>query len=172
MPKVIENKEVDETVATIKEVNMEEKVVVRSIAPWLTGVARIESVGDATIPALGTVRLTRNEIVAQVNNGNTLLTGSDGRGSHATWYIEDEYTRKECEFESIDGKQKQKILTKDVVKEMFEAKNIQAFQQLLDDSVITRAEKFTLVECINDKNLKINDYEKIMFAKDYLNLKM
>ena len=44
--------------------------------------------------------LSREEIIAQGQNGNTLLTGIDGVGSHATWYIEDDYTRNELSFDT------------------------------------------------------------------------
>ena len=168
MPKHIN----EEEVVVKKEVNLDEKVVVRSIAPWLTGVARIESNGDISIPPLGTARLTRNEIISQVNNGNTLFTGTDGRGSHATWYIEDEYTRREVEFESTDGSTKQQILTKESVKDLFDEKTMNSFKKRLENEVITRAEKFAIVEAIQDKSLKINDYERIMLAKEMLDLKL
>ena len=81
-----------------EEIRLDKKVTVRSIAPWTTGSTRKTSVGDITIPALGTVLLSREEIIAQGQNGNTLITGVDGVGSHATWYIEDDYTSSEfCE---------------------------------------------------------------------------
>ena len=72
-----------------KEIRLDEKVVVRSLAPWNTGAARKTTIGDITIPAKGTVYLTREEIIAQAQNGNKLVNGIDGYGSHATWYIED-----------------------------------------------------------------------------------
>ena len=77
-----------------KELNLEQKVTVRNIAGWMTGFRRIESQGDVTIPQEGTIRLSRSEIIAQVQNGNRLFNGIDERGSHATLYIDDEYTRR------------------------------------------------------------------------------
>lgn len=68
---------------TVEELNLEQKVTVRSIANWTTGFKRIETNGDVTIPPNGTVRLQRSEIIAQIQNGNRLLTGIDDRGSHA-----------------------------------------------------------------------------------------
>ena len=47
-----------------KELNMEQKVTVRSIANWTTGFQRIETNGDVTIPANGTARLSRSEIIS------------------------------------------------------------------------------------------------------------
>lgn len=69
---------------TVQELNLEQKVTIKSIANWTTGFKRIETNGDVTIPANGTVRLQRSEIITQIQNGNRLLTGIDDRGSHAT----------------------------------------------------------------------------------------
>ena len=44
------------------------------------------------IPKEGTVRLSRSEIIAQIQSGNRLFNGVDSHGSHATLYIEDEPT--------------------------------------------------------------------------------
>ena len=96
-----------------EEIRLDKKVTVRSIAPWTTGSTRKTSVGDITIPALGTVLLSREEIIAQGQNGNTLITGVDGVGSHATWYIEDDYTRSELSFDVDDNKQE--FLTQEVL---------------------------------------------------------
>ena len=103
-----------------EEIRLDKKVTVRSIASWTTGATRKITVGDITIPAMGTVLLSREEIIAQGQNGNTLLTGIDGLGSHATWYIEDEYTRNELSFD-VDDK-KQDFLTEDNIKKLFELK--------------------------------------------------
>ena len=37
----------------IKELNLEEKISIKSIAGWTTGFQRIESTGDVTIPKNG-----------------------------------------------------------------------------------------------------------------------
>lgn len=107
---------------TEKELNLEQKVTVRSIAPWTTGFQRVETIGDVTIPANGSVRLSRSEIIAQVQNGNVLFTGVDSRGSHATLYIEDEPTRIEVDFDIKEEKITQKVITVDAVKKLFEYK--------------------------------------------------
>lgn len=80
-----EKKEVEKKVESkIEKYNPEKKVTVRSIANWTTGFQRIESNGDVTIPANGSVRLLASEIITQVQNGNLLFTGIDGQGAHAT----------------------------------------------------------------------------------------
>lgn len=146
-----------------EEIRLDEKVTVRSIAPWTTGSARKTTIGDITIPAMGTILLSREEIIAQGQNGNTLLTGIDGIGSHATWYIEDEYTRNELSFD-VDNKE-QEFLTVDIIKKIFDLKTKKSFEDNIKKSVVTRAEKYYLLHTI--KNLKFNDYSKIAFCEEY-----
>lgn len=146
-----------------EEIRLDKKVTVRSIAPWTTGSTRKVSVGDITIPALGTVLLSREEIIAQGQNGNTLITGTDGVGSHATWYIEDEYTRRELSFDMDD--KKQEFLTQDAIKKIFELKVQKSFEENIKKCVVTRAEKFYLLHTIKD--LKFNDYNKNAFCEEY-----
>lgn len=148
---------------TTEEIRLDKKVTVRSIAPWTTGSSRKTSAGDVTIPPMGTVLLSREEIIAQGQNGNTLLTGIDGVGSHATWYIEDDYTRNELSFD-VDDK-KQEFLTHDNIKRIFDLKTRKSFEENIKKCVVTRAEKFYLLHTI--KNLKLNDYEKNAFCEDY-----
>ena len=52
--------------AETKELNLEQKVTVRSIAGWTTGFARrADGIGDITIAPNGSIRLSRNEIIPQ-----------------------------------------------------------------------------------------------------------
>lgn len=146
-----------------KEIKLDEKVVVRSIAPWVTGSRRILSIGDIQIQPNGTVTVSREELIAQAQSGNKLLTGIDGKGSHATLYIDDEWTRKELEFETDD--EKQKVLSLDEIKRIFSLKTMNAFKKNIEENVLTRAEKVFLIETI--KTQKFNDYEKIMFCEKY-----
>jgi len=146
-----------------EEIRLDKKVTVRSIAPWTTGSTRKTSVGDITIPALGTVLLSREEIIAQGQNGNTLITGTDGVGSHATWYIEDDYVRSELSFD-VDDK-KQEFLTQDTIKKIFDLKTQKSFEENIKKKVVTRSEKFYLLHTI--KTLKLNDYAKNAFCEDY-----
>lgn len=149
----------------IEDTRLDKKVTVRSIAPWTTGASRKTSSGDITIPALGSILLSREEIIAQGQNGNTLLTGIDGVGSHATWYIEDEYTRKELSFDGDDEKNKQKFLTEDKIKKYYDLKTQSAFEKNIKDNVVTRQEKYYLLNII--KKNKLNDYSKNAFCENY-----
>lgn len=146
-----------------EDIKLDKKVTVRSIAPWATGATRKVTVGDITIPAMGTVLLSREEIIAQGQNGNTLLTGIDGVGSHATWYVEDDYVRNELSFD-VENRT-QEFLTTDIIKKIFELKTDKSFKENIEKKVVTRAEKYYLLHTI--KNLKLNDYSKIAFCEDY-----
>lgn len=150
---------------TEKELNLEQKVTVRSIAPWTTGFQRVETIGDVTIPANGSVRLSRSEIIAQVQNGNVLFTGVDSRGSHATLYIEDEPTRIEVDFDIKEKKITQKVITVDAVKKLFEYKTMKTFEEKLKELVLTRAEKHAIANIIRKE--KINDHEKVKLVENY-----
>lgn len=149
--------------------NLDVKVNVRSIADWDTGFARrgSDGAGDVIIAPHGTVRLSRNEIFAQVQNNNVLFAGTDGRGSHATLFIEDAPTRRELNFESDDTKQLAFPNLK--VKELFAIKSQSEFEKQFKDVIYTRAEKFAILNAM--KEAKINDYSKIRFVEIYTGLK-
>lgn len=149
-------------------IKLDQKVKVRSIAPWYTGSSRKTTNGDISIPPMGSILLSREEIISQAQNGNKLLTGVDGIGNHATWYIEDDYTRKELSFDSES--ESQQFLTQDVIKKMFDLKTQKAFENNIQNAVVTRAEKAYLIESI--KVLKLNDYQKIAFCIRYTGMTM
>lgn len=162
----IENTKIEQP----EELNMDQKVTVRNLAGWTVGFRRIETQGDVTIPKEGTVRLSRSEIIAQIQSGNRLFIGIDDRGSHATLYIEDEPTRLEVEFDSKEEKRTQLILNSDLVKKLFDYKTMKTFEDKLHEYVITRAEKFAITQII--KKLKLNDHEKIRIIENYTGYKV
>ncbi len=153
-----------------EELNMDQKVTVRNLAGWTVGFRRIETQGDVTIPKEGTVRLSRSEIIAQIQSGNRLFIGIDDRGSHATLYIEDEPTRLEVEFDSKEEKRTQSILSSDLVKKLFDYKTMKTFEEKLHECVVTRAEKFAITQII--KKLKLNDHDKIRMIENYTGYKL
>ncbi len=158
-----ENKTETTRVKKQPDIRMDDKIPVKSLAPWPTGAARKTSMGDINMPAKGIVYITREEVIAQAQSGNRLLSGTDGYGSHSTWYLDDEYTRKDLGFESA-GKP-QKFLTIDKVKAIFSESIQTKFEKAVRDNVVTRAEKVFLMDSI--KTLNINDYAKIKFCTDY-----
>lgn len=147
------------------ELDLDKKVTIRSIAPWKTTFPRITEIGDVVIMPGGTQRLSRNEIIAQHQNGNRLFNGIDGNGSHATLFIDDEATRREIGFDSEDGKTKQLVFSDELVKKIFDYKSQATFETHFKESFITRAEKYAALEAI--KRLKINDYSKIRYVESY-----
>lgn len=157
-----------ETKSKTEEIRMEDKITLTSIAPWHTGFARILTVGDVAIAPHGVVRLSREEVLAQGQSGNKLISGIDGMGSHATLYIEDEWTRKELGFDTDE--KKQTVINKKLVKDMFDKKTLSAFKNAVEENIVTRAEKFSLLSII--KTLKINEYDKIAFCEEYCGAKV
>lgn len=156
-----------ETVAEIfeeKELNLDQKVTVRNIAGWIVGFARKSDFpGDVTIAPRGSVRLSRNEIIAQVQSGNRLFTGIDGNGNHATLIIDDEPTKKEIGIEN------QIVYSGEALKELFNKKQ-NAFELGFKELILTRAEKYAAMAYI--KSSALNDYSKIRFAENYTGYKL
>lgn len=146
------------------ELNMDEKVTVINLAPWNVGFPNTVGRGDTCFAPSAKVRVKRDEISDQVSAGNKLF-GLDSEGSHATLYIDDTDTRKYLGFDSEDGKQTQKVISKDKVQKWFELKTQSAFEKNIKENVKTRAEKQFLLKSIKD--LKLDSYEKIEFCKDY-----
>ena len=146
------------------ELNMDEKVTVINLAPWNVGFPNTVGRGDTRFAPSAKVRVKRDEISDQVSAGNKLF-GLDSEGSHATLYIDDTDTRKYLGFDSEDGKQTQKVISKDKVKVWFDLKTQSAFEKNIRENVVTRAEKQFLLKAIKD--LKLDSYEKIEFCKEY-----
>lgn len=149
-----------------KELSLDTKVTVRNIAGWSVGFARIaDGIGDVTLPPDGSTRLSRNEIIAQVQSGNKLFAGTDGRGSHATIIIDDADTRIYLDFETAEGDQKQEVFTDAKLKALFELKSQANFEKKLPSVVLTRAEKYAAIQAI--KRMGLNDYSKIRYIENY-----
>lgn len=159
-----------EAAPVYEELNLDEKVTVHSISGWTTGFNRITDGfgGSVMISPGGSARLTRNEIIAQVQNGNKLFNGTDGKGSHATYFIDDAATRREVGFETDDTKQV--VFSEQLVKELFDIKNQTEFEEKFKENILVRAEKYAVFPAI--KKLGINDYAKIRFVEEYTGFKM
>ena len=139
-------------------INFEQKVTIRNLADWHVGFAKLDTTGDVAIPPHGTTRISRAEVISQVENHNKLFLGVGG-GNHATIYIDDEATRKYVEFEN------QQILTKEIVAKLFKITSLAKFKSELKNLIMTRAEKFALMKFI--KNLKLNEYDKIKVCEEH-----
>lgn len=153
---------------TEEDLNLDAKVTINNLAGWDVTFARLhDGVGDVTIVANGHQRLSRNEVIAQVNNNNKLFIGSDTNGSHATIYIDDEPTRKLLGFEE-DGRP-QMVFTEQLVKDLFDMSQAE-YEDKLPVYIRTRAEKYALIKTI--KKLQLNDYAKMVFASEYAGYKL
>lgn len=150
-----------------EELNLDTKVTVKNIAGWNVGFSRkADGYGDVNIAPNGSVRLSRNEIIAQVQNGNKLFAGVDGFGSHATIYVDDAPTRRELGFETDDSKQ---IVFSNInIKKLFE-KSQKAFETEFAKLIYTRAEKYAVMEAMRKEG--VNDYLKIRFAENHTGYK-
>lgn len=158
----------DTSTAIEDDLNLDAKVTVKNLAGWNVAFARLQDgYGDVSIVANGQQRLSRNEVIAQINNNNRLFTGIDSNGGHATVYIDDAATRRWVGFEE-DGKP-QMVFTEKLVKDLFNM-NQSDYEDSLPKLIRTRAEKYALIETI--KKLKLNDYAKIVFASEYTGYKL
>ncbi|MBE7897193.1 hypothetical protein G7L40_00515 [Paenibacillus polymyxa] len=151
------------------ELNMDEKVLIKNLCNWDLFIKRILKNGDVKIAANKTVKLTREEIEAQVNNGNNLFTGTDGMGSNPRIYIEDRDLRVHLDFESEDGEVKQEILTAEEIERIINLKTFNSFKDNIEKKVVTENQKHLLLN-VSKKN-KLNDFEKIKFIEEYTGLK-
>lgn len=153
----------------VEEFDLEKNVTVISIAECETTFPRITTIGGVLIPPEGRMRLTRNEIISQVQTGNHLLCG-DGNGEHATLYIDDAPTRVYLGFESEDGSVLQNAFSEAKVKEVFALKTQNAFEDACRKSFTTHDEKTALIRTI--KKLKINDFTRIRFVESYTGMQV
>lgn len=150
-----------------EELDLEKKVTVRNIAGWNVGFARrVDGYGDVSIAPNGSIKLSRNEIIAQIQNGNKLFSGIDGRGTHATLYIDDTPTRIEVEFETAD-KPQDVFPHVDLVK-LFKSSQTN-YEKDFVKHVHTRAEKCAIIEYM--RKASVNDYAKIRFAEQHTGYK-
>ena len=145
-----------DSVVDFTDEELEKRVTIRNITDWDLGIILQNENGEKKLTRNGTLRLSRSEIMAQINIGNKAIAGVDGKGTHACIYIEDAPTRRWLGFETKDCPQK--IFTDDVAKKLF-AMSQSEFETKLPKYIATRAEGFALRDAI--KRLKFNDYRKM-----------
>ncbi|QNR65521.1 hypothetical protein IAQ67_16700 [Paenibacillus peoriae] len=150
-------------IVTSDTLNLDEKVSVKNLCNWDVYFSRINSVGDVKIAAKGQVRLSREEIQSQAYNGNKLFVGKDNNGSHARLFVEDQPTRVLLGFENET--EKQKILTKEFLADIFKIKAKKEFENSIQLNVQTQAEKFAVIQYA--KETKFNDLAKVKFLEEY-----
>lgn len=151
-----------------KELNLDEKVMLRNIADWPAAFTRKDNNVDVSIAPHSTFALPRNEILAQCNSNNKLILGTDNLGSHATLIIEDDPTRIELGFISEDGSVEQLYYSDELLEKLFKISNQTEFEQEFKRCFIDRAEYFAVMDGI--RRLGLNDYRKIRFIEKYTGL--
>ena len=152
------NKESTTETIDVSNINFEQKITIRNLADWNVGFVKIDTTGDVVIAPHGTTRISRAEVISQIENSNKLFIGT-GEGNHATIYIDDEATRKYVEFDN------QQILTLDTVRKLFKIVSLSKFKSELKNLVVTRAEKFALIKFIKD--LKIDSHSQIKACEEH-----
>ena len=157
----------------------EDKVLVKNLCAWPVYFARQEGRGEVKVVENGNIRLTVEEIESQVNVGNKMFVGEDGRGSNARLYIDSKELRVHLEFERdkavpTDDEDapptEQKVLTEDAVKKLLALKTQATFEKRVKEDVVTTAEKAKLVEVA--AKTKLNDHKKLQFIEEYAELKV
>ncbi len=123
-------------------------VLVNNLCSWPLSFHRLAGQGDIEIP--GNARnfplLSEEEVLAQIQTGNVMFTGTDGMGNHARIQIVDEGKRKELfglgDTETVDPV----LLNEESVKELLAIRTKAKFNEKLEAMVKTDAEKKMLVE--------------------------
>ena len=114
-------------------------VLVNNLCSWPLGFRRLAGQGDIAIPgkARNFPLLSEEEVLAQIQTGNVMFTGTDGMGNHA---------RKEL-FGLGDTEVSTPILlNEESVKELLAIRSKAKFNEQLEAMVKTDAEKRMLVE--------------------------
>lgn len=167
-PVTIESNEIEEASyieEPKKELSMDEKITIRNLASWMVGFNKIESIGQVNIDGGGVSRISRGEVVAQAENGNRLIAGLDGEGSHATIFIEDKATREYLGYEG-NGKS-QKVVSTALLEDIFNEGSEDVYRERMSDLIQTRCEREAVKKLIADNNLEDNiSYSRIKFVKD------
>jgi len=149
--------------------DLSKKIQVKNLCNWSLSFRRIDGIGDISIPANAVMNLTAGEVFAQVQSGNVIFAGTDGKGSHARIYIMDKDTRKELDFER-DEKDSQNVISDERIKEIFALKTLSAFEKAVKNTFVTYAEKSVLAESV--RKFGLNELNKAEFIKKYTGMQI
>lgn len=145
----------------IYALRMDDKVTLKNLASWAVGFRKIETNGDVNIQGNGTIRIPRAEVIAQAENGNKLIAGLDGMGSHATILINDEATKNQL------GWKDQLIVSKQLVLKIFNEKDDDEYRAKMGELIQTRCEREFVKDIISKEGLENTiPYGRIKFALD------
>lgn len=123
-------------------------VLVNNLCSWPLSFRRLAGQGDIEIP--GNARnyplLSFEEVMAQIQTGNVMFTGTDNMGNHARIQIIDEAKRKELFGLSEIETAPPALLNEESVKELLAIRQKGKFNERLAEMVKTDAEKKMLVD--------------------------
>lgn len=123
-------------------------VLVNNLCAWPLSFWRKAGQGDIEIPANARnyPLLSFDEVLAQIQTGNRMFTGTDGMGNHARIQIVDDEQRKQLfGMESVET-DAPTLLDLDAVKALLAIRTKAKFNEQLQAMVTTTAEKKMLVE--------------------------
>lgn len=123
-------------------------VLVNNLCSWPLSFQRLAGQGDIEIP--GNARnfplLSFEEVMAQIQTGNVMFTGTDSMGNHARIQIVDEAKRKELFGLGEVEVAPPALLNEESVKELLAIRQKGKFNERLTEMVKTDAEKKMLVD--------------------------
>lgn len=123
-------------------------VLVNNLCSWPLSFRRLAGQGDIEIP--GNARnfplLSFEEVMAQIQTGNVMFTGTDSMGNHARIQIVDETKRKELFGFGEAEIAPPALLDEESVKELLAIRQKGKFNERLTEMVKTDAEKKMLVD--------------------------
>lgn len=123
-------------------------VLVNNLCSWPLSFRRLAGQGDIEIP--GNARnyplLSFEEVMAQIQTGNVMFTGTDNMGNHDRIQIIDEAKRKELFGLSEIETDPPALLNEESVKELLAIRQKGKFNERLAEMVKTDAEKKMLVD--------------------------
>ena len=150
----------------MEQLDLLKKVNVRNVTNVDTYFRCIERPFDAKVAKKSKVLFAVGEIMSQIYAGNIDFVGTDGKGSHATFYVEDADVRREAGFDSEEEKRTQEIVDEKAIIDMFKITQNDVFIKTLKSKIITIGEKHTLREILASG--KVNEHDKISIAHKYL----
>ena len=123
-------------------------VLVNNLCAWPLSFRRLSGHGDIEIPrnARNFPLLSEEEVLAQIQTGNVMFTGTDGMGNHARIQIVDDAKRKELFGMGDLDVEAPILLNEESVKNLLAIRTKTKFNEQLEAMVKTDAEKKMLVE--------------------------
>lgn len=147
---------------------MNENISIKNLTTFPVGFRRINGNGEVNLPPNTSVLIDRAEVISQIQSQNILFCGENNDSSHPYIFVEDKETRVFVGFETED--KPQEIISEDKIKKIFDIKTQKSFEKAITETIVTLAEKKTLIETI--KKLGINDHSKIKFIEKYTEMKI